>query len=244
MVSYTDYNFYTREFGGSAIPEEAFLGIIAKASVFIRLITFDRVDEDDPPEEVQAAACAAAEALYSASNTQAVKAESVGNVSVSYVTEQKDGESQEQAIRRKEEEQKYKKDVYHQLKLLKDQDEEIERLQADYRERSEKTTKEILDSLTILSDDIRSLGERIEKIEFNKKIKKYRWDINNFATQLTRGVNYGKDQFDIIFQEHDEYQELLKEHHLSNGQTSIAMDVIRKRYKELYLKKICLIAGA
>ena len=102
MVSYTDYNFYTREFGGSAIPEEAFLGIIAKASVFIRLITFDRVDEDDPPEEVQAATCAAAEALYSASNTQAVKAESVGNVSVSYVTEQKDGESQEQAIRRKQ----------------------------------------------------------------------------------------------------------------------------------------------
>ncbi len=71
-------------------------------------------------------------------------------------------------------------------------------------------------------------------MELERKIKKYRWDLNNFATQLSRDVRYGKDQFDIIFQEHEEYESLLREHNMTNGQTTIAMDIIRKYYKKLY----------
>lgn len=73
-----------------------------------------------------------------------------------------------------------------------------------------------------------------EDMELERKIKKYRWDLNNFATQLSRDVRYGKDQFDIIFQEHEEYESLLREHNMTNGQTTIAMDIIRKYYKKLY----------
>ena len=75
---------------------------------------------------------------------------------------------------------------------------------------------------------------KIEDMELERKIKKYRWDLNNFATQLSRDVRYGKDQFDIIFQEHEEYESLLREHNMTNGQTTIAMDIIRKYYKKLY----------
>ena len=85
-----------------------------------------------------------------------------------------------------------------------------------------------------MSEDIKSLRKQIEDMELERKIKKYRWDLNKFATQLSRDVRYGKDQFDIIFQEHEEYESLLREHNMTNGQTTIAMDIIRKYYKKLY----------
>ena len=117
---------------------------------------------------------------------------------------------------------------------LKQQESDFEKTQLNYRSKNEKTTKEILESISILSEDIKSLRKQIEDMELERKIKKYRWDLNNFATQLSRDVRYGKDQFDIIFQEHEEYESLLREHNMTNGQTTIAMDIIRKYYKKLY----------
>ncbi len=86
---------------------------------------------------------------------------------------------------------------------LKQQESDFEKTQLNYRSKNEKTTKEILESISILSEDIKSLRKQIEDMELERKIKKYRWDLNNFATQLSRDVRYGKDQFDIIFQEHE-----------------------------------------
>lgn len=117
---------------------------------------------------------------------------------------------------------------------LKQQESDFEKTQLNYRSKNEKTTKEILESISILSEDIKSLRKQIEDMELERKIKKYRWDLNNFATQLSRDIRYGKDQFDIIFQEHEEYESLLREHNMTNGQTTIAMDIIRKYYKKLY----------
>lgn len=134
----------------------------------------------------------------------------------------------------KKEETKYRKDVRSQLTDLKQQESDFEKIQLDYRIQNEKTTKEILESISILSEDIKNLRQHIEDMELDRKIKKYRWDLNNFATQLSRGIKYGKDQFDIIFQEHEEYKTLLREHNMTNGQTTIAMDIIRKYYKKLY----------
>lgn len=134
----------------------------------------------------------------------------------------------------KKEETKYRKDVRSQLTDLKQQESDFEKIQLDYRIQNEKTTKELLESISILSEDIKNLRQHIEDMELDRKIKKYRWDLNNFATQLSRGIKYGKDQFDIIFQEHEEYKTLLREHNMTNGQTTIAMDIIRKYYKKLY----------
>ncbi|MDD2970193.1 MAG: hypothetical protein PHT21_11590 [Lachnospiraceae bacterium] len=64
MVEYADYKFYTEEFKGSTIPDTAFLNAILRASIFVKYITFNRVDETSTPEEVKLAACAVAEVFY------------------------------------------------------------------------------------------------------------------------------------------------------------------------------------
>ena len=103
MVRYADYAFYMTEYGGNVIPNEEFQRVITRASSYIKAITFSRVDENNIPEEVKAAACAVAEVIYKAeSSTEEKKSETVGKLSVSYVTEQADGQIKEKVLRKKQ----------------------------------------------------------------------------------------------------------------------------------------------
>lgn len=104
MVEYADYKFYQEQFYGSTIPEAAFSSTILRASIYVKYITFGRIDDVEIPEEARLAACAVAEVMYKADavGLQEKKSETVGNVSVSYVTEQQDGQTRESAAAKKQ----------------------------------------------------------------------------------------------------------------------------------------------
>lgn len=104
MVRYADLAFYMTEYGGNIIPNEQFQRVITRASTYIKAITFSRVDENNIPEEVKAAACAVAEVIYKAeSSTEGEKkSENTDGYSVTYVTEQTDGEIKEVILRKKQ----------------------------------------------------------------------------------------------------------------------------------------------
>ena len=105
MVEYADYTFYTDTFHGSTIPEAAFSSVILRASVYVKYITFGRIEDTEIPEEVRLAACAVSEVMYKADaegEQKEKKSETVGNVSVSYVTEQQDGQTREAVAAKKQ----------------------------------------------------------------------------------------------------------------------------------------------
>lgn len=104
MVEYADYEFYTKEFHGSTIPEAVFPSVILRASIFVKYITTGKIEDIEIPEEARMAACAVAEVMYraDAEGQQEKKSETVGNVSVSYVTEQQDGQVRETAMAKKQ----------------------------------------------------------------------------------------------------------------------------------------------
>ena len=65
MVEYADRDFYENIFHGEIIPEKAFPGMVLKASIFVKFITFSRVDEmTEILEEVSLATCAVADVMY------------------------------------------------------------------------------------------------------------------------------------------------------------------------------------
>ena len=103
MVEYADYTFYKEQFHGSTIPEAAFSSAILRASIFVKYITTGKIEDIEIPEEAGMAACAVAEVMYRAdAEGQQKKSETVGNVSVSYVTEQHDGHVRETAMAKKQ----------------------------------------------------------------------------------------------------------------------------------------------
>jgi len=68
-MAYTDFEFYTVKYGGSAVPESDFDRIADRASDFLDTITFDRLADVLPSDEraatkVQKAVCAVCDKLY------------------------------------------------------------------------------------------------------------------------------------------------------------------------------------
>ena len=85
MEAYADYEFYTKEYKGSTIPEKAFDGLALKASFFIDYITFNRV-KAPVIDQVKLAVCAVAEEIQKHEKNDGKSSESVGKHSVTYNT--------------------------------------------------------------------------------------------------------------------------------------------------------------
>ena len=93
-MGYVSYEFYSQTFG-TMIPEADFSKAETKAEAAISYLTYVNGDifavEND---NVKLAVCAAAEVIYN-------KSESNDGYSVTYVTEAQDGQTAEEALRKK-----------------------------------------------------------------------------------------------------------------------------------------------
>lgn len=99
-MAYTDYEFYTTSYFGSAVPETDFPRLAERASDFVDTITFDRLVNGLPENErsqkrIKKAVCSLAELMYQielAENNAINQASSnvtdtnVGNISTGIVT--------------------------------------------------------------------------------------------------------------------------------------------------------------
>ena len=101
------YGYYVDEYGGRTIPEQDFRKAERQAEAYIRHLTYVKGDifsvENDM---VKDAACAAAEVYYKynaqqQSGTPLVKSENNDGYSVTYVTEQTDGKTAEEMVKKK-----------------------------------------------------------------------------------------------------------------------------------------------
>ena len=103
---YVDYEYYRAEYGGK-MPEEAFPAAKRKAEAYIRYLTHLNGDIFSIPNDmVKDAVCAAAEVYYKynaqqQSGTPLVKSENNDGYSVTYVTEQTDGKTAEEMVKKK-----------------------------------------------------------------------------------------------------------------------------------------------
>lgn len=95
MNNYIDYDFYTKSYGGTSVPQNSFLRYSIKASAYIDKITFGRIskmyitDSTDEgynvPDEVKFAVCAVIDVDKKIEDDGGIiSSESNGNYSVTY----------------------------------------------------------------------------------------------------------------------------------------------------------------
>ena len=87
MVEYADRDFYENTFHGEIIPEKAFPSMVLKASIFVKFLTFSRVDD------MTEIPCAVADVMYQDRMRKddagrEIASESNDGYSVSFVTSQ------------------------------------------------------------------------------------------------------------------------------------------------------------
>jgi len=66
----------------------------------------------------------------------------------------------------------------------------------------------------------------------DKEIDDQRWEILDFASAISAGRRYSKEQFDHVLSIYEKYERILELHNLSNGQVTTSMEVINEVYKE------------
>lgn len=117
-------------------------------------------------------------------------------------------------VKNKQEDHELLMKTVQDLKILHDKHEE------DTRE-SIRHDKMIEDKLETLTD-----------LFVNWEISSMRWEINNFATKISENKPCNKDCFQHCFKTYQEYENILKEHNLTNGEVEISMKIIRDAYQE------------
>lgn len=88
-------------------------------------------------------------------------------------------------------------------------------------ERSDRRDEEI-------SADIK----RLTQMFVDKEIDDMRWEINNFATNVSEGKPCNKDSFTHCIRIYEKYEKILAENGLENGEVEISMELINEAYKE------------
>ena len=134
-------------------------------------------------------------------------------------------------MRTKREKREYIEKVNKQLELLMQREESIEVKHLTDMGQLEGVVGEVRESFAELQNQITALSDKIEQMELNKAIKKLRWDIINFASDLPRRENIPLEQYNIIFNYIKEYEKIIEDNGLTNGQVESSVHVIKKRYE-------------
>lgn len=134
-------------------------------------------------------------------------------------------------MRKAREKREYMEKVDKQLELLMQREESIEAKHSTDVGQLEGVVGEVRESFTELQNQISALSNKIEQMELNKTIKKLRWDIINFASDLPRRENIPLEQYNIIFNDIKEYEKIIEDNGLTNGQVESSVHVIKKRYE-------------
>lgn len=79
-----------------------------------------------------------------------------------------------------------------------------------------------------ISSDIKKLTQMF----IDKEIDDMRWEINNFATNVSEGKPCSRDSFKHCIHVYEKYEKILEENGLENGEVEISMELINEVYKQ------------
>lgn len=134
-------------------------------------------------------------------------------------------------MRKAREKREYMEKVDKQLDLLMQREKSMEVKHSTDVGQLEGVVGEVRESFAELQNQITALSNKIEQMELNKTIKKLRWDIINFASELPRREMIPLEQYNIIFNDIKEYEKIIEDNGLTNGQVESSVHVIKKRYE-------------
>lgn len=117
------------------------------------------------------------------------------------------------------------------MKQRKDDHELLVKTVADLKElhdKHEEDTKQSIRHDEVIREELKTLT----KLFIDKQIDDMRYEILDFASSLSSGRKYNKEQFDHILKIDEKYKKILEENGLENGQVSVSVEYINEVYKE------------
>ena len=128
--------------------------------------------------------------------------------------------------------------LFQKLKIetgkMKKQREEHELLISTAKGLTELQNRHISDNDECVKHDkeIRDDLKKLTNLFIEKQIDDMRYEILDFASSLSSGRKYNKEQFDHILSIDEKYKKILEDNGLENGQVTVSVEYINEVYKE------------
>lgn len=136
-------------------------------------------------------------------------------------------------IREKREQKECQTEVKSRLAELNERQNKFEHQHEENIKARDKFNKEIMERINDLKADIIDMRDEIEIREAEKRFKKLRYDILNFANQIVSAQQISAEMIDQIFDECSEYDKLSEDFGFKNNRVNVSMSVIKSKYEEL-----------
>lgn len=98
----------------------------------------------------------------------------------------------------------------------------------ELHDKHDEDTRQSIRHDEMIRDDL----EKLTLMFVDKQIDDIRYEILDFASALSTGRRFSKEQFDHVIKIHTKYEKILEENGLENGQVTASMEVIMEIYKE------------
>ena len=139
-------------------------------------------------------------------------------------------------IRARRERSECEQKIREDLEALKQRQEMFETEHKENVKAWDKFNKEVMDCIEGLKNEIKALGDHIEKREAEKRFKKLRYDILNFADRITKSESITAELVEQVFDEIQDYENLVEAYDFKNNRVNASMAVIQARYQELLMQ--------
>lgn len=91
----------------------------------------------------------------------------------------------------------------------------------------EESVKQSIRHDKIIREDL----ENLTKIFVDKEINDMRWEIINIADKISNGKNISKECYVHCIHTYENYEKIIEERELTNGEVEISMQIINDSYK-------------
>ena len=143
----------------------------------------------------------------------------------------------------KEEMRKCQTEVKTRLGELNDRQDKFEKQHEENIKARDEFNKEMIGCINELKEDIINLRQEIEYREAEKRFKKLRFDLLNFASRIAQSEEITGELISQVNHEITEYEELVEQYKFKNNRVNASIKIIQEKYEQL-LREGKIIIGS
>ena len=146
-------------------------------------------------------------------------------------------------VEEKKEMHKCQTEVKTSLRELEERQDRFEKQHEENIKVRDKFNKEIMDCINELKADIVDMRDEIEYREAEKRFKKLRFDLLNFASRLAQSEEITGELMSQVASEVDEYEQIVAEYGFKNNRVNASIKIIQEKYEQLLREGKIIIGG-
>ena len=107
----------------------------------------------------------------------------------------------------------------------------------------DKFNNKMIECINELKEDIINLRQEIEYREAEKRFKKLRFDLLNFASRIAQSEEITGELISQVNHEITEYEDLVKQYDFKNNRVNASIKIIQEKYEQLLREGKIIIGG-